>query len=167
MGHADALSRCPLPIAVQDPSPASQVLLIDDLELPLSATNVAMHSTKDPIISKVLDWVRRGWPGNGLPEYFLPYYRRRLELSELRNCLLWGNRVVVPPSLRTPVLQHLHLDHPGISRMKALGVWWPNCMQTLNSGWRPVPLVRSLDHPLQVLRRENGTCRGDCGPGFT
>ena len=39
-----------------------------------------------------------------------------------------GNRVVVPPSLCQKILQQLHYNHLGISRMKSLDrmfVWWP------------------------------------------
>ncbi|XP_039182277.1 uncharacterized protein K02A2.6-like, partial [Crotalus tigris] len=42
--------------------------------------------------------------------------------------LLWGNRVVIPTSMRTRVLESLHEGHPGIVRMKALArshLWWP------------------------------------------
>ena len=44
------------------------------------------------------------------------------------DCLLQGTRVVIPPSLREKVLQELHEEHQGISKMKALScicVWWP------------------------------------------
>ena len=42
--------------------------------------------------------------------------------------ILWGNRVVVPPSGQSSLLQELHACHPGIARMKTLArmfVWWP------------------------------------------
>lgn len=42
--HADALSRCPLPIAIEDPAPASTVLLIDNMQLPITAADVAKHT---------------------------------------------------------------------------------------------------------------------------
>ncbi|XP_026553035.1 uncharacterized protein K02A2.6-like [Pseudonaja textilis] len=50
-------------------------------------------------------------------------------LRQLRQPqLLWGTRVVVPSTLRVPILKVLHEGHPGIVRMKALArsyVWWP------------------------------------------
>lgn len=45
------------------------------------------------------------------------------------GCLLWGNRVVIPPQGRNKLLVELHEMHPGTSRMKSLArsfVWWPN-----------------------------------------
>ena len=59
----------------------------------------------------------------------VPFKTRQDELSTRHGCLLWGARVIVPPSFQEKVLQELHDTHPGISRMKALArsyVWWPN-----------------------------------------
>lgn len=41
---------------------------------------------------------------------------------------MWGIRVIVPQKYRSRVLDELHLEHPGISRMKSVVrsfVWWP------------------------------------------
>ena len=51
-----------------------------------------------------------------------------MELSTQAGCLLWGNRVIVPPPGRQLILDELHAGHPGVSRMKSLArmfVWWP------------------------------------------
>nr|XP_054596817.1 uncharacterized protein K02A2.6-like [Nothobranchius furzeri] len=53
---------------------------------------------------------------------------RRHELTIQQGCLMWGVRVIVPPKLRSGVLQELHTAHPGMVRMKSLArsyVWWP------------------------------------------
>ncbi|XP_032069735.1 uncharacterized protein K02A2.6-like [Thamnophis elegans] len=134
IAHADALSRCPLPEAPEDPVAGSPVFLIDNLNLPISAADITRLSARDQVISRVLDWVRRGWPKDQVDPAFLPFKSRLAELSVQRGCLLWGHRVVVPPSLRTTVLQQLHQAHPGIVRMKALGrsyVWWPKLDQDI------------------------------------
>lgn len=56
------MSRCLLPDIVEDPAPASNVLLIDDLPGLLTAADVAKYSSTDRVISQVLDWIKRGWP---------------------------------------------------------------------------------------------------------
>ena len=56
------------------------------------------------------------------------YASKQLELSVHDGCVLWGNRVIVPPKGREAVLHELHEGHPGITKMKALArmyVWWP------------------------------------------
>lgn len=104
------------------------VLAIEDMDLPITATDIESYTSQDVVLSKVLEWTLRGWPVGPLGEEFLPYIRRRAELSVVRGGVLWGCRVIIPTALRSKVLQRLHEGHPGICHMKALGhscVWWP------------------------------------------
>lgn len=55
-----------------------------------------------------------------VPGQFAPYQARQHKISMHLGWLLWGNRVIVPPSLRHEVLGCLHAGHPGIVRMKEL-----------------------------------------------
>ena len=62
-------------------------------------------------------------------EELRPYCQRKQELSLQDGCILWGSRVVVPEQGRKLVIEELHAEHQGMSRMKSLGrsfVWWPN-----------------------------------------
>ena len=55
------------------------------------------------------------------------FFSRKNELSVHDGCLLWGNRVVIPPKERARLVKELHETHPGICRMKTLArgyVWW-------------------------------------------
>lgn len=134
IGHADALSCCPLPLAIHAPAPAASILFVDELPSLVTASDIQTQSATDPVLSKVMDWMRRGWPQPQVATDFLPYYRGQHELSVQRGCLLWGNRVVVPPNLRSRIFSCLHKAHPGIVRMKALGcsyVWWLNIDQDI------------------------------------
>ena len=63
-----------------------------------------------------------------------PYQRRKCELSIEDGCILWGNRIIVPPPGRAKVIDTLHEGHPGMARMKSLArcyVWWPSMEQEL------------------------------------
>ncbi|XP_070810156.1 vomeronasal type-2 receptor 26-like [Pituophis catenifer annectens] len=63
LGHADALSRCPLPDLLDNPMPETSVLLLDTLTLgPISSCEVAKASARDPTIHTVMGWVLKGWP---------------------------------------------------------------------------------------------------------
>ncbi|XP_060539046.1 uncharacterized protein K02A2.6-like [Pantherophis guttatus] len=128
--HADALSRCPLPETGEDPAPAMTTLLIETMEeARISAADITRATSKDKILARILNWIWKGWPEEkDISTEFLPYKRRQNELSGLRGCVLWGDRVIVPNTLRQQTLRLLHDGHPGIVRMKALArsyVWWP------------------------------------------
>ncbi|XP_058041463.1 uncharacterized protein K02A2.6-like [Ahaetulla prasina] len=128
LGHADALSRCPLPGEIEDPTPGTPVLLIDSLDSgPVTSQEVARASYRDVVLRTVIGWVQRGWPA-APGERFKEFVRKKGELSVQGGCLLWGDRVVVPEKLRKKVLELLHEGHPGVVRMKGLArsyVWWP------------------------------------------
>jgi len=72
-------------------------------------------------------YTKRGWPQQGT-EALRSFHHRSRELTVEDDCLLWGTRVVIPMKLRPHLLQELHRDHPGASRMKSLArsfFWWP------------------------------------------
>ena len=57
------------------------------------------------------------------------FYRRREWLSNVKGCIFFGERVVIPRVLQKRCLMQLHKGHPGIVRMKAIArsyVYWPH-----------------------------------------
>ena len=135
LANADGLSRLPLPDAPSIvPVPPDTVLLLESMQLsPVTVRHIKQWTTRDPIMSRVLRYVLQGWPAT-TDEELLPYSRRRTELSIQDSCLLWGNRVVIPPPGRSSILSLLHETHPGISRIKSLArsyVWWPGLDKAL------------------------------------
>lgn len=127
--NADGLSRLPLPQEEFEVPPLVEVSFLEDLPgAPLSADDISKLTAKDPVLSQILLWVRKGWPSNQNSADLKPYFIRQHELSTHKGCILWGTRVVIPPKGREKVMQELHLSHPGIVKMKALArshVWWP------------------------------------------
>ncbi|XP_026565797.1 uncharacterized protein K02A2.6-like [Pseudonaja textilis] len=120
-----------------NPAPIHAIFEVNELNLPITAEDIATHSKRDKVIAQVLDWVGRGWPTIQYTPEFLPFEIRRQELSSLQGCLLRGTRVVIPATLQEPILKVLHEGHPGIMRMKALAhsyVWWPG-MDAQISRW--------------------------------
>ena len=97
------------------------------LSLLFSLPVTANATRKDPILSKILQYTKCGWPSQ-VPEELRAFFSRKHEITIEQDCLLWGIRVVIPEALQSDILQELHRNHPGISRMKALArghLWWP------------------------------------------
>ena len=58
----------------------------------------------------------------------LEYFHVKDQLSLHGGCVLRGSRVVVPVAGRKILLQDLHREHPGMTKMKSLArsyLWWP------------------------------------------
>ena len=114
---ADALSQLPLPNVPSDvPLPGECVLLLQTLKqsATVTAKQIQTWTNTDSVLSKVCQFVLHGWPARVEEEELKPFFRRRLELSTLHDCLLWGNQVIVPLPGRESVLHDLHKTHPGV-----------------------------------------------------
>ena len=127
-GNADALSRLPRPVVPETtPIPGDIVHLLETVNTShVDATKVKLWTTRDPVLSQVLQFVLHGWPMAVNEEALKPYFARREELSVHAGCLLWGSRVVIPPQGREEVLNILHETHSGVVKMKSLArsyVW--------------------------------------------
>ena len=135
LGNADGLSRLPVPTMIKDPpKPADTVLLMERLNSSLvTAAQIRSWTGRDPCLAKVRKLVLEGWTETEGDE-LKPYAVRKDELSVEDGCVLWGTRVVVPPQLRSQVIEEIHEGHPGMRRMKSFArsyVWWPGLDQEL------------------------------------
>ncbi|XP_026046823.1 uncharacterized protein K02A2.6-like [Astatotilapia calliptera] len=128
--NADALSRLPRNTPDNIAAEGSIFYFSHVEELPIVAKDIERATMKDPILSKVWSYTMNGWPSYMQDESLKPYFTRRHELSAEQGCVLWGQRVIIPPVYQQKVLEDLHHEHPGICRMKALArsyLWWPGC----------------------------------------
>ena len=129
--NADGLSRLPLPLETDTSTlslETTSMFNIAQIEaLPITSTEIGSATKKDSILSKVYRYTKNVWPENVI-DSLKPYYKRKHELTVEGDCLLWGIRVIVPSKLQSHILQELHREYPGSSRMKSLArsfVWWP------------------------------------------
>ena len=125
-GNANGLSRLPLledQPDVRVEGLEASVFSVQTIEaLSVTAAHLGQATRSDPILSKVLQNLKQCcWPEQ-MSEVLNPYENRQHDLSIENDTLLWGIRVFI-------LLQELHQNHPGISRMKSLArghVWWPS-----------------------------------------
>ena len=126
--NADGLSRLPLP-STGSASDSEAITMFNCGQvqvLPVTVQDIQRATRRDVTLGKVYKYVQQGWPKQ-VSEELLMYSDRQTELSTENGCLLWGIRVVIPKSLQPQVLQSLHVNHPGVSRMKAIArshFWW-------------------------------------------
>ena len=82
--NTDTMSRLPLPdTPVQTPASGELVLMVERLEdAPTSAAQIATYTQQGPLLSRVLRYIREGWPDSADIE-LKPYWTRYLELI---NC---------------------------------------------------------------------------------
>jgi len=99
-GNADALSR--LPCNNPPLKEEAELYFFSGLEeLPVDAKDISRESRRDPVLARVLNYTLTGWPNYVSSEELKPYFTRRHELTVDQGCVLWGMRVIIPPSLRT------------------------------------------------------------------
>ncbi|XP_050562619.1 uncharacterized protein K02A2.6-like [Spodoptera frugiperda] len=128
---ADGFSRLPLALKSQITSLAQPVqthLHFVQQSLLLDYNEIKHKTLRDAELSKILSYVRDGWPDECDLRNLKPYFNRRNELYEELGCIMWGHRLVVPEACRNKVILMLHEPHMGIVKSKALArsyVWWP------------------------------------------
>uniref|UniRef100_W6NH43 RNA-directed DNA polymerase n=1 Tax=Haemonchus contortus TaxID=6289 RepID=W6NH43_HAECO len=136
-GRADALSRL-IPVKPNQTEDVVIAKIEQDIlavyEATIKASPVTrilmqVESEKDEEIVKVTTALKQGvWPSRSKEEMH-NWKVLRHTLSMQDGCLYFGNRIVVPKSLRGAVLKQLPDGHPGMTRMKMLArgyVYWTN-----------------------------------------
>jgi transposase InsO family protein len=125
---ADYLSRNPIE---GKPTVAEKVtvnVLFTHHDEIIRADVVAAETKKDQILRAVMYNTKHGWTETPTQE-LIPYYNKRLEITNENDILIWNDRVVIPSSLREMLLKDLHTEHLGIVKTKQLArmyIWWPN-----------------------------------------
>ena len=88
-------------------------------------------TASDPVFVSLIKYLEAVFPDDcrELPTDLRPYYRFAASLCVVDGVILMGQRIVVPPQLRQPVLNALHAAHQGVSAMRARAmdsVYWPD-----------------------------------------
>ena len=128
--NADALSRLPLKLTDHEEADEVNVFYNSQFDaLPVTCEQVRNATQRDLTLSQVLDFIMSGVFPSEADGTVKPFIRRKEELTVHQGCIMWGNRVVIPESLRARVMDEIHTGHLGIVRMKSHArsyVWWPN-----------------------------------------
>ena len=136
-GNADALSRLPAGPDLcfdgeegdNDVDTVCTIRTISSQLQPYSRNQLKDSTNKDPVISEVKRYVCEGWPQHIDKPEVQEFKKYSSSLSVVDDCLINGNRVVIPEAMRKQILDILHLGHFGMQKMKQLArsaVYWPH-----------------------------------------
>ena len=149
--NADGLSR--LPLGDRQPPSTCSAFVVGQLQaLPVTSEQLEAATRQDPLLSRVHQYIKEGWPSS-TSEEFKPLHDRQLELTTQGDAILWGNQVIIPLKLQSRILEELHCGHPGITWMKALArsyLWWPGldrCLERCVQECLPCQAVRNAPAP--------------------
>jgi hypothetical protein len=154
-GNADGLSRLPI---------SEKQSKIDELEekicsiksifasgpLKLNIERIRNETVKDEKLQKLKYFVLHGW-NEGATKEFKNFHAKNDELEYDCGCLLISDRIIVPKTLQPAVLQLIHSNHMGITRMKQIArkyVYWEGVNKDIENK------VKECEH-CQILRKDD------------
>ena len=99
----------------------------------ITIERIKSATSEDECIQKLIKYISCGFPSanDELPPDAQPFWNVRNELTNVRDLVLYGTRIVVPSSLRSEILEVLHSAHQGVTGMKARARWcvyWPGLL---------------------------------------
>ena len=138
------LSRAPSPDQENDVElqrDAETFLTIGVLNLPITEGRLEEYrkaQDADRLCSSAKKHCKEGWPEKkDLENRLIPLWKTRGNLRlDSSGLLLYGNRIVVPDSLRRETLRKIHDRHQGIQRCRLrekISVWWPGISNEIES----------------------------------
>ena len=139
---ADTLSRAPVSTSnIQDEECYQEVEAYVNFvcqNLPASDKRIEQiigYQRKDEICQQLVEYCKHGWPRKGeIPHVLRPYFSVSGEITIQNGLLMRGSRIIIPPPLRSDILETLHTGHLGISKCREKArnsVWWPNLSKQL------------------------------------
>ena len=90
---------------------------------------IQFQQNEDPVCQKLKIYCQEGWPDNStLKGPFKPYVAVASGLCVANDLLLRGSQLVIPPKLRTDILNKIYTGYQGIAKCQQQmlqSVWWP------------------------------------------
>ena len=141
--------------------------------------NFRKAQLQDKVCSQLTEFCKSGWPSHKqLKGDIKKYWQFQSSFSVCGNLLLFGTKIVVPPSKQLETLQKIHQGHQGFQKCRlriSTSVWWlgitrdlkkfikecPTCQQTLPPQREPLLPTPLPDYPWEKLATDlfhhNGT----------
>ena len=114
---------------------------------------IRSETAKDPELVALKEVVYTGWPMTikELPSLLRPYWTFREEIAIEDSLLFKGQRIIVPQSLQSEILNRLHTGHQGMEKTKLrarTSVFWRNISRDIDDMTRSCTVCQEF-HPKQ------------------
>lgn len=127
--NSDCLSRLPLPITSVECEPYELIFTVEALtNTPVNCTEIQKHTDLDKDLVELKQHIKYGHPIKCTNPNLRQFQKYMGQLTIMKGCIMFNNRVLIPEPLRKLVLDFFHEDHPGICSMKSLArslIWYP------------------------------------------
>ena len=92
---------------------------------------IRVSTELDEALICVKNYIKNGWPNrmSDCTSSVKPYWHHRASLAIVSDMILFGDRIVVPTTLRKEILNRIHAGHQGRERCKISArrvVYWPS-----------------------------------------
>ena len=154
---ADTLSRAPVDSADKTTLvDAETEMFVQTIlsQLPVSTSRLddfRKAQNDDSTCSQLSKFCKEGWPSSHeLSGELCRYFTVKDHLSVADNLLLYGNRIIVPHSMRNEILGKVHAGHQGIQRCclrLATSVWWPGVSKEIEQFIKSCPVCMKNTRP--------------------
>ncbi|KII71373.1 hypothetical protein RF11_14611 [Thelohanellus kitauei] len=84
-----------------------------------TSTRIRQETMSDPDLKEIREYIINGWPDRVISR-LRPFQQMQNNLSIENGLVLYGDRIVIPESLRKCIMQILHYGHFGVSQMKQM-----------------------------------------------
>ena len=146
--HSDCLSRLPLADTIAESEPYELVFTMSSLDnSPVTCEHVKHHTNLDVDLTELKQYIKYGFPAKITNNNLKPFRNLVSQLSLMKGCILFQNRVVIPQTLQQLVLNQMHEGHPGITAMKSQArslIWYPNMDRDITELVKACPSCQSI-----------------------
>ena len=144
---ADGLSRLPNPRSKQEIDLDIVVCLVQ-----FSTEKIRLlqrETSNDAVLCNLREVIVEGWPDerDNIPKPLRRYWCYRDELSVEDGLITKGDRVVIPQSVQSEVLERLHAGHQGIEKYKLRAkscIYWDGINKDLEDMAKRCPTCLEL-----------------------
>lgn len=157
--QSDCLSRLPLPVTAPESEPFELVFALDSISDKLiSHELIQWHSEQDSDFILLKEYIKYGCPLRISNATISKIKSNIPHMTILKGCILYYDRIFIPPSLRQEVLHKFHENHSGMVAMKCLVrelIWYPGLDKDLVRNCLSCQSVRAK--PPQTAHLSYGT----------